>query len=172
MSSEVEAARTWRKGHPYEDFEPGRVFTHHWGRTITEADNTLFTTMTQAYNPMYFNEPFAREHGHPSVVVHPFLVFCVVFGLSVEDLSEAGGPFLGVDDLTFHATVYPGTTLTARSTVADRRESRSRAGQGIVTWHTEGFDQDGELVVDFTRSNLHPIGTEESDAPGEQQWRT
>jgi acyl dehydratase len=157
MSSKA-GARAWRKGHRYEEFEPGRVFEHHWGRTITEADNTIFTTLTQAYNPMYFNAPFAKEHGHESVVVNPLLVFCVVFGLSVEDLSEAGGPFLGVDDLTYHAPVYPGDTLTARSTVVDRRESQSRPGQGIVTWHTEGYNQRHEPVVDFTRSNLHPVG--------------
>jgi acyl dehydratase len=155
MSSRA-GARTWRKGHTYEEFEPGRVFEHHWGRTVTESDNTIFTTLTQAYNPMYFNAAFAEAHGHRSVVVNPLLVFCIVFGLSVEDLSEAGGPFLGVDDLTYHARVYPGDTLTARSTVVDRRESRSRAGQGIVTWHTEGHNQRGELVVDFKRSNLHP----------------
>lgn len=159
MSAEAEGVRVWRKGHAYDEFEPGRVFHHHWGRTITEADNTLFTTLTQAYNPMYFNVPFAQEHGHDTVVVNPLLVFCVVFGLSVEDLSEAGGPFLGVDDLVFHATVYPGDTLTARSTVVDRRTSQSRAGQGIVTWHTEGFNQRDELVIEFTRSNLHPVGS-------------
>lgn len=153
----MKTERLWPKGHTYEDFEPGRVFVHHWGRTITEADNTLFTTLTQAYNPLYFNEPFAKEHGHPSVVVNPILVFCVVFGLSVEDLSEAGGPFLGVDELTFHAAVYPGETLTARSTVVDRRVSKSREGQGIVTWHTEGFNQRDERVIDFKRSNLHSV---------------
>lgn len=157
MTAEAEAPRVWRKGNTYEAFEPGRVFDHHWGRTITDADNTLFTTLTQAYNPMYFNAPFAKAHGHDTVVVNPFLVFCVAFGLSVEDLSEAGGPFLGVDDLAFHASVYPGDTLTARSTVVDRRKSQSRAGQGIVTWRTEGFNQRDELVIEFTRSNLHPV---------------
>jgi itaconyl-CoA hydratase len=153
----VSNARLWPKGHRYEEFEPGRVFVHHWGRTITESDNTLFTTLTQAYNPMYFNVEFARENGHPDVVANPMLVFGVVFGLSVEDLSEAGGPFLGIDDLTFHAPVYPGDTLTARSTVVDRRTSNSRSDQGIVTWHTQGFNQSEELVIDFKRSNLHPV---------------
>ncbi len=150
-------ARPWPKGHHYEDFEPGRVFVHHWGRTITDGDNTLFTTLTQAYNPMYFNVEFAREQGHPGAVANPMLVFGVVFGLSVEDLSEAGGPFLGIDELTFHAPVYPGDTLTARSTVVDRRTSNSRPDQGIVTWHTEGFNQSDTLIVDFKRSNLHPV---------------
>jgi itaconyl-CoA hydratase len=149
-------ARTWTKGHTYEEFNEGRVFVHHWGRTITEADNTLFSTLTLSYNPLYFNEPFAREHGHDSVVVNPMLVFGVVFGLSVEDLSERGGLFLGVDDLTFHTPVYPGDTVTARSTVVSKRESESRPGQGIVTWHTEGFNERGERVLDFKRSNLIP----------------
>jgi acyl dehydratase len=157
MSTGLERARTWAKGHTYDQFVEGRTFQHHWGRTVTEADNALFTTLTQAYNPLYFNAPFAREHGHTSVVVNPLLVFGIVFGLSVEDLSEAGGPFLGVDELTFHATVYPGDTLTARSTVVERRESQSRPGQGIVTWRTEGFNDAGALVVDFKRSNLVPV---------------
>jgi acyl dehydratase len=59
-----------------------------------------------------------------------------------------------VDELTFHKPVYPGDTVTARSTVVSRRESSSRPGQGIVTWHTEGFDQRGERVIDFKRTNL------------------
>jgi acyl dehydratase len=86
------------------------------------------------------------------------LVFLTVFGLSVEDLSEAGGLFLGVDNLTFHRRIYPGATLLARSTVVDKRESQSRPDAGIVTWHTEGHLADGDqgLVVDFRRSNLIP----------------
>lgn len=158
MSKELDTsrARLWPKGHTYEEFEEGRVFVHRWGRTITESDNTLFTTLTLSYNPLYFNAPYAKDHGHAGVVCNPMLVFGVVFGLSVEDLSERGGLFLGVDDLTFHRPVYPGNTLTARSTVVSRRVSESRKGQGIVTWHTEGFNESDDLVVDFKRSNLIP----------------
>lgn len=157
-------ARKIPKGNLYDDFEVGQVFQHHWGRTLSESDNTLFSTLTLSYNPLYFNAPFARAHGHSQVVVNPMLVFTTVFGLSVEDLSEAGGLFLGVDELTFHRRVYPGQTLVARSTVVDKRESTSRPGSGIVTWHTEGFlyrdgsqnSADEPLVVDFRRSNLIP----------------
>jgi itaconyl-CoA hydratase len=156
----VTTERVWPKGRSYEDFEEGRLFRHHWGRTITEADNTLFTTLTQMYNPLYFNQPFAAVHGHRSVLVNPMLVFCVVVGLSVQDLSEGGGPFLGVDALTFHAPVYPGDTLVARSTVVSRRASETRVDWGVVTWHTRGFNQHEELVVDYRRSNLVPRGTQ------------
>ena len=142
------------KGHAFEDFEPGRRFRHHWGRTLTESDNTTFTTATLAYNPLYFNAEYARAAGHPAVVLNPMLLLCTVVGLSVEDLSEAGGPFLGVDGLTFHRAAYPGDTLTAESVVVSRRESGSRPGFGIVTWHTEAHNQRGELVLDYQRSNL------------------
>ena len=143
-----------RKGRSFEEFEVGRTFAHHWGRTLTEADNALFTTATLAYNPLYFNADYARSEGHPSTVMNPMLVLCTVVGLSVEDLSEAGGPFLGIDELTFHAPVYAGDTLEASSTVVAARESDSRPEFGIVTWHTEGRNQRGELVVDYKRSNL------------------
>lgn len=145
---------TRRRGHGFADFTVGRVFEHHWGRTITAGDNALFTTVTHAYNPLYLDAEQARAEGHPDVVVNPLLVLCTVVGMSVEDLSEGGGPFLGVEDCTFHRPVHPGDTLTARSTVVEARESRSRPASGIVTWHTEGTNQRGELVVDYRRTNL------------------
>jgi itaconyl-CoA hydratase len=145
---------TRRRGNAFEAFPPGRVFEHHWGKTVTAGDNSLFVAVTHAYHPHYLNAEAARRDGHPDTVVSPLLVLCIVVGLSVEDLSEAGGPFLGVDGLTFHRPVYPGDTLTARSTVVEARESGSRPGFGIVTWHTEGRNQRGELVVDYRRSNL------------------
>lgn len=147
-------ARKRPKGHRYEDFELGQVFQHHWGRTINEGDNSLFSTLTLSYNPLYFNAEYARAHGYQQELVNPMLVFLTVFGLSVEDLSEAGGLFLGVDDLTFHRVVHPGDTLAARSTVVDKRESESRPDSGIVTWHTEGFNRLDELVIDFKRTNF------------------
>jgi acyl dehydratase len=165
MSEDLRArARKLPKGNLYEDFTVGRVFQHHWGRTIGESDNTLFSTLTLSYNPLYFNAPYARAHGHRQPVVNPMLVFLTVFGLSVEDLSEAGGLFLGVDNLTFYGRIYPGATLIARSTVVDKRESASRPDSGIVTWHTEGFlgdqlpanEDSSRRVVDFRRSNLIP----------------
>jgi itaconyl-CoA hydratase len=143
-----------RKGTPFEGFEDGAVFVHHWGRTLTEGDNAVFSTATCNWNPMHLNVEYARGHGHPDVVLNPMLVLCTVVGLSVEDLSEAGGPFLGMEDCTFHRPVYPGDTLTARSTVVEARESESRPNVGIVTWHTEAHNQRGELVVDYRRTNL------------------
>jgi itaconyl-CoA hydratase len=142
------------KGRQFEDFTEGQTFEHHWGRTIGESDNTLFTTMALRFTPLYFNAEYARAHGHPTVVVDPLLVLCTVVGLSVEDLSEGGGPFLGVEDVEFHRAVHPGDTVKARSTVVSKRESESRPQFGIVTWKTEGRNQRNELVVSYRRSNL------------------
>jgi len=149
-----------RKGRQYQDFSVGQVLEHHWGRTITAGDNAVFTTAMCNWNPMYLNAEFARAHGHDDVVVNPMLVLCTVVGLSVEDLSEGGGAFLGLDACTFHRPVHPGDTVTARSVVVDMRPSTSRPGTGIVTWHTEACDQRGELVVDFHRTNLVAMRSE------------
>ncbi len=142
------------KGNKFQDFTEGRVLAHHWGRTISAGDNALFSTATCNWNPMHLNVEYARTHGMADVVVNPMLVLCTVVGLSVEDLSEGGGPFLGMEDVTFHRPVFPGDTLTASSTVVSKRESESRPHVGIVTWHTEAKNQNGELVVDYRRTNL------------------
>jgi itaconyl-CoA hydratase len=149
MSDDFRArAKLSPKGHLYEDFNVGEVRIHHWGRTIVESDTLLFTTLTLSYNPLYSNRAFALAHGHPDIVVNPLLVFNTVLGLSVEDNSEIGGP------LTYRQPVYPGDTITARSTTKAARLSASNPANGIVTWLTEGFNQRDELVIDFERSNL------------------
>ncbi len=149
-----ERAITFPRGHQFEDFIEGQVFEHHWGRTITDADNTWFSTQTLSFNPMYFNEPYARSLGHERMVVNPLLVFNTAFGMSVEDLSEGGGLFLGVDECEFLEHVYVGDTITARSTVVSKRLSRSNKSAGIVTWLTEGFNQGGAKVIQFKRTNF------------------
>jgi itaconyl-CoA hydratase len=142
------------RGHKFEDSHVGDVFDHHGGRTITAGDNAPFSTAMCNFNPMQLNVEFARRHDHPDVVVNPMLVLCTVVGLSVEDLSEAGGPFLGLDDCTFCVPVYPSDTIRAHSTVRDSRRSQSRPQFGVVTWWTEAHNQRDELVLSFQRTNL------------------
>ena len=81
------------KGNRFADFEVGQVLRHHWGRTITEADNVVYSTSMCTWNPLYLNIEYARSVGHPTIVVNPMLVLCMTVGLSVEDLSEMGGRF-------------------------------------------------------------------------------
>ncbi len=144
----------WRRGQQFEDFALGQTFTHHWGRTLTAGDATLFASVALRYCPLYVNAEYAKAAGHRDLVVDPLLVLSTVIGLSVEDLSEAGGPFLGVNKVEFGAPVHPGDTITAESTVIDLRESESRPATGIVSWRTVGTNQHGETVVEYERTNL------------------
>lgn len=156
------------RGTAFEDHVVGRQFEHHWGRTLHASDNISFSTQTLAFNPVHFNREAAVAAGHPDEVVNPLLVFAVVFGLSVEDLSETGGPFLGAKDITYLREVYPGETLYASSTVVDARSSGSRPDTGIVTWHTVGRVSSGETVIEFHRTNLvrkRSAGTEHAAVP-------
>jgi len=155
MSSDFRLrAKLRQRGHLYEDFHVGQEFVHHWGRTITESDTISFTTLTLSFNPLYFNAEYAKAHGHESIVVNPLLAFNVVLGLSVEDCSEIGGPFVGLGKLVYRKPVFPGDTLYAKSKTVACRISTSNPANGIVTWRTEGHNQHDDLVLDFERSNL------------------
>lgn len=157
-------ATLWPKGRLFEDFHVGQAFDHHWGRTILESDTVLFSNLTLSFNPLYFNRAYAKAHGHPDIVVNPQLVFNVVLGLSVEDCSEIGGPFLGVFELNYDRPVYPGTTIVARSVTTEVRRSESNPANGIVTWRTEGFDDAEERVIGFRRSNLVRLRNPKAEA--------
>ena len=152
-----------KKGNRYQDFEEGRVFEHHWGRTLSEADNALFATATMRFTPLYFNAEYARAHGHDSVVIDPLLVLCTVVGMSVEDLSEGGGPFLGVNDVKLREEVVAameGVHLTARQ-VGDTLKAQGRTAaltadtvvvklkqlEGALTGYVEQVQQAGFETV-------------------------
>jgi len=142
------------RGHIYSDFEMGKTFQHDQRRTVLEGDNTLFTTLTMHYNPVYLDREQAKTAGFQDIPINPLLVFNLIFGLSVEDLSEGGGPFLGIETLEYHKPVYAGDTLRASSTVSAARLSSKYENYGIITWDTEGFNQRDESVISFRRSNL------------------
>lgn len=149
------------KGNKFEDFTEGQIFKHHWGRTISRGENKTFSSITMNFNPIYFNDDYAKDIGYEGEVVNHLYVLDTIIGLTVEDLSEAGGPFLGVNNVKFHQEVYPGDTLYAKSEVVNKRESDSRPDYGIVTWHCEGYNQNDEPVIEYDRTNL--IGKREGE---------
>lgn len=138
----------------FEDFEPGRVFHHHWGRTIGRDEAIAFATQHLLHEPALFNHEYARHLGYAETPVSGSYVFAIVLGMSVEDLSESGGPFLGADALRNHVPVYPGDTLFSASTVVARRPSQSQPVYGVVEWETVGRNQRGDAVISFKRANL------------------
>jgi acyl dehydratase len=147
------AVRKIEHGHYFEDFEVGHLYKHHWGRTITDGDNSFFSSVTMNANPIYFNAEYAKSLGYKGVVVNHLLVMNVVFGLSVEDLSERAIAHLGYEGMKYLATVYPGDTLTSESLVVSKRDS-SRPDRGIVKFRTTGHNQRGEKVLEYERPVL------------------
>lgn len=143
-------------GRYYEDFAVGDTYKHWPGRTITAADNTWFTLLTMNQHPIHFDEEYAKgtEFGKP--LVNSTLTLAIVVGMSVADVSQNAVANLGWTDIAMPAPVFNGDTLYAESTVLDKRESRSRPTQGIVTVATRAWKQDGTTVMTFKRSVLVP----------------
>ena len=146
--------RKIERGRYYEDFQIGEVYPHHWGRTLTDGECQLFATWTMNAVPLYFNRVHAAALGHPTTPAHPLFVMNVVFGLSVEDLSEQALAHLGYWGLTFPRFVYPGDTIVSSSVVLDKRESTSKNDRGIVHVRTTGKNQRGEEICVYERKIL------------------
>lgn len=143
-----------RTGRYYEDFEVGATYEHRPGRTISEADNTWFTLLTMNTHPIHFDVEYARhtEFGRP--LVASTLTLSILVGMSVSDVSQKAIANLGWDKIRLPKPVFAGDTLYAESTVLEKRESKSRPQQGIVTVRTIGINQRKEVVCEFERTIL------------------
>lgn len=139
------------EGRFFEDFEIGDVYRARLGRTITEADNVWFSLLTNNTNQIHFNADYARRTGFDRPLVNSVLTLAIVVGLGVPDISENGFA-LGWDDITLPNPVYAGDSLYSESNVVDKRESRSQPQRGIVKVHTRGVNQDGKVVIEYTRA--------------------
>lgn len=143
------------QGRSFEDFTVGDVYRSRIGRTITDADNTHFTLLTNNTNQIHFNEHYAEttEFGRP--LVNSLLTVAVVTGLAVTDTSENGFA-LGWDEIALPAPLFAGDTLYAESEVLETRPSRSRPGWGIVKVRQRGITGTGTVVLVMTRSFMVP----------------
>jgi acyl dehydratase len=143
-------------GRYYEDFSVGDTYKHWPGRTISAADNTWFTLLTMNQHPIHFDEEYAKKTEFGKPLVNSTLTLAIVVGMSVRDVSQNAVANLGWTDIAMPAPVFNGDTLYAESTVLEKRESRSRPKQGIVTVATRAWKQDGTTVMTFKRSVLVP----------------
>lgn len=139
------------QGRVFEDFEPGDIFEHQLGRTITQADNIWFTLLTVNTNPIHFDAAYAARTEFKRPLVDSTFTLALVTGLSVSDVS-LNAINLGWDDVRLPAPVFEGDTLYARSEVLETRASGSRPNMGIVKLRTFGFNQEGTIVIDFLRT--------------------
>ena len=138
-----------------EQFEIGSVFEHEIRRTVTEADNVWFCAAT--FNParIHIDAEYcaATEFGKP--LVNSIFTLGLVIGLSVQDTTFGTTiANLGMTEVTFPKPVFAGDTIRSRTTVLEKRNSRSRPESGIVTFRHEGLNQRDEIVCRCTRQAL------------------
>ncbi len=143
-------------GRYYEDFKIGDVYEHRPGRTISETDNTWFTLLTMNTHPLHFDAEYAAKSEFGKPLVNSCLTLSIVAGMSVSDLSQKAIGNLGWDKIKLTAPVFAGDTIYAESTVLNKRESKSRPTQGIVTVRTSGNKADGTVFMSYERSFLVP----------------
>lgn len=138
------------EGNFFEDFRLEQVIEHVGGRTLTEGDAALYIGLTGDRYPLYCDAAFARAHGYRRELINDLLVFHVVFGKTVPDISLNAVANLGYADVRWTAPVYPGDTLRARSTVIGLKENSNRR-TGNVYVRTESFNQNGAPVLSYCR---------------------
>ncbi|MGI8748867.1 MAG: MaoC family dehydratase [Deinococcus sp.] len=140
-------------GRCFEDFTVGQVIEHPHGRTVTQTDNIWFTLLTNNSNPIHFDAHYAAhtEFGRP--LVNSAFTLALVTGLSVADMSQ-NAVNLGWDEVKLPHPLFEGDTVYARSEVLELRESRSRPRQGVLSFRSSGYNQNGVVVLDFRRAVL------------------
>ena len=143
-------------GRYFENFEVGVIYEHRPGRTINEADNSWFTLLTMNTHPLHFDAEYAAHSEFGKPLVNSCLTLSMVAGMSVSDTSQKAIANLGWTDIKMPHPVFVGDTLYAESKVLDKRESKSRPTQGIVSVRTTGKNQDGTVVMSYDRSFLVP----------------
>jgi len=144
-------------GRTYHDFEVGSTIRHQPGRTITETDNIWFTLLTMNTHPLHFDNEFATTSQFGKPLVNSCLTLSMVTGISVADISQGAIANLGWDNVKLMAPVFVGDTIYAETDVLDKRLSRSKPEQGIVSVRTRGFKADGTVFMEFDRNILVPV---------------
>ncbi|HEU4360207.1 MAG TPA: MaoC family dehydratase, partial [Mycobacterium sp.] len=131
----VGAGRTIeQRGLWFEEYEIGTTYAHRPGRTVTEADNVLFTTLTMNTQALHLDAAWAETQEFGQRLVNSMFTLSTVIGMSVAQLTQGTiVANLGFSEVAFPHPVYHGDTLYAETTVVEKRLSASRPGQGIVT---------------------------------------
>lgn len=141
-------------GNYFEDFKVGEIIQHNLSKTIFESDNNLFCLLTMNYHPVHTNVDYAAQQQHGKILVVGTLVFSLVVGCTVPDISGKAIANLDYENIEHLAPSFIGDTLYARTKVLDARPSRSKPDRGIVYVETTGYNQDGKEVIRFRRHVL------------------
>ena len=155
------------RGNFFEDFIPGQVIRHATPRTVTEGEIALYTALYGNRFALHSSDMFAMALGYDGMPVDDMLVFHIVFGKTVPDISLNAVANLGYADGRFGVPVYPGDTLSAQSEVIGMKEN-SNGKTGVVWVRTTGVNQRGEEVLSYVRWVMVRKGDETAPPPTPQ----
>ena len=153
-------------GNFFEDFRLGLVIQHATPRTVTAGDVALYNALYGARFAVQSSDAFAAAIGYRQAPIDDLLVFHLVFGKTVPDISLNAVANLGYADCRFLAAVYPGDTLNAQSEVIGLKENSSRK-TGVVYVRSIGFRQDGAKLLEYVRWVMVRKRDEQAPAPGD-----
>ncbi|MGE3833014.1 MAG: MaoC family dehydratase [Parvibaculaceae bacterium] len=136
----------------FEEFEIGKTYRHPITRTVTEMDNMLFSCLTMNPQPLHIDRHFAAQTEFGQPLMNSLFTLGLMIGISVNDLTVGTTiANLGMSDVKFPNPLFQGDTVNVTTTVAGKRESRSRPEAGIVEFDHKAFKQDGTLVAECRR---------------------
>jgi acyl dehydratase len=138
-----------------EQLDVGRVFEHPIRRTVTEADNVLFSCLTHNPQPLHIDREFAEKSEWGQPLVNSLFTLGLMIGVSVGDttLGTTVGN-LGMTDVKFPKPVFHGDTLRVTTEIVSKRNSRTHKDAGIVEFLHRAYNQRGELVAECRRQAM------------------
>ena len=159
-------------GRYFEEFEVGAVYRHWPGKTVTESDDHLFCLITMNHHPLHLDAHYAESQSQfgRNVVVGN-LIYSLLLGMSVPDVSGKAIANLEVESLRHVAPTFHGDTIYGETTVLEKKESGSKPDRGVVTVETRGYKQDGTVVLIFRRKVMVPKRSYGEARGGEQPGR-
>ena len=139
----------------FEEFSVGQKFEHGIRRTISEADNVLFSAMTHNPAPLHLDAEYMKGTEFGERIVNSTLTLAFMIGISVGDTTVGTTVAnLGMDEVRFPKALFHGDTIHIQTEVLEVRESKSRPDNGIVVFAHRAFNQKDELVGECKRSAL------------------
>ena len=139
----------------FEEFTVGQKFEHGIRRTISEADNVLFSAMTHNPAPLHLDAEYMKGTEFGERIVNSTLSLAFMIGISVGDTTVGTTVAnLGMDEVRFPKPLFHGDTIHIQTEVLEVRKSKSRPDNGIVVFAHRAFNQNDELVGECKRSAL------------------
>jgi|SRR5690625_85844 len=144
-----------QRGLYYDEIEVGAIYQHAPGRTVTESDNVVFTTLTMNTQSLHLDAHWSAQQEFGQPLVNSMFTLSTIVGASVAQLTQGTiVANLGFETVNFPKPLYHGDTLYSETEVLDKRLSSSRPGQGIIKLRHIGRNQHDDVVAECIRSTL------------------